>query len=78
MIKTEKRFRTFKEACLRSGISPSKMYKLTAGRQIRFFKPGGRIFFLDEDLDDYILKGEVTTVDQLVKETEQTLLNFKN
>ena len=48
------RFLSFKEATLYLGISKSTLYKLTALRQIRFYKPKGKIYFKEEDLLCYM------------------------
>lgn len=44
------KFLSFKEATIYLCISSSSLYKLTASRQIRFYKPKGKIYFKEEDL----------------------------
>lgn len=46
----QSKFLTFKEATIYLGISKSTLYKLTASKQIRFYKPKGKLFFKEEDL----------------------------
>jgi len=50
MNTNQTRFLSFKEATLYLGICPSTLYKLTASKQIRFYKPKGKIYFKEEDL----------------------------
>ena len=44
------KFLSFKEATIHLCISSSTLYKLTASKQIKFYKPKGKIFFKEEDL----------------------------
>lgn len=47
------------EAAEYLGIPKGSLYKLTSKRKITHYKPtGGRIFFLQEDLDDFIRQGK--------------------
>ena len=39
------------------GYTKWSLYQLTGKRKIKFYKPGGRIFFLIKDLEDYIMSG---------------------
>ena len=48
------KFLSFKEATIYLCISSSTLYKLTASRQIRFYKPKGKLYFLDEDLLNFM------------------------
>ncbi|MBF6641666.1 helix-turn-helix domain-containing protein [Flavobacterium sp. J49] len=50
MNTNQSKFLTFKEATIYLGISKSTLYKLTASKQIRFYKPKGKLFFKEEDL----------------------------
>jgi excisionase family DNA binding protein len=50
MNTNQTRFLNFKEAATYLCISSSTLYKLTASKQIQFYKPKGKIFFKDEDL----------------------------
>ena len=47
-------FLSFKEAVAYLGISKSTLYKLTSSKQIRFYKPKGKIFFKQEDLVSFM------------------------
>jgi excisionase family DNA binding protein len=53
-------FLSFKEAVAYLGISSSTLYKLTSTKQIKFYKPKGKIFFKKEDLTIYITQSEVS------------------
>lgn len=46
----QSKFLSFKEATIYLGVSKSTLYKLTASKQIRFYKPKGKLFFMEEDL----------------------------
>jgi len=49
---------TLNEAADYLGLSTSFVYKLTASCRLTHYKPsGGRLYFLREDLDAYILRG---------------------
>ncbi len=50
----ENKFLSFKEAVTYLGISKSTLYKLTSSKQIRFYKPKGKIFFKQEDLESFM------------------------
>jgi excisionase family DNA binding protein len=50
MNTNQTKFLSFKEATIYLGISKSTLYKLVASKQIRFYKPKGKLFFKEEDL----------------------------
>lgn len=54
MNKQENEFLTSKEAADFLLISKSTLYKLTSSKEIKFYKPKGKIFFKKEDLINYI------------------------
>lgn len=50
---------TLDEACSFLNISKSNMYKMTSTNQINFYQPRGKkIYFLEKDLIEWILKGK--------------------
>jgi excisionase family DNA binding protein len=53
-MSNETKFLSFKEAVTYLGISKSTLYKLTSSKQIRFYKPKGKIFFKQEDLVSFM------------------------
>lgn len=60
MKQEEIEFLSFKEAVAYLGTSKSFLYKKTSTKQIKFYKPNGKIFFKKEDLKTYITQGEVS------------------
>ena len=48
-----------KEASQYLGVSRQFLYGLTMKKQIKHYKPTGKIFFLESDLDDWIQAGVV-------------------
>lgn len=61
MINEENEFLNFKDAVAYLSISASLLYKLTSSKQIKFYKPRGKLFFKKEDLRSYITKSEVSS-----------------
>lgn len=48
------------EACNFLSCEPGHLYKLTSGRKVKYFKPGGKQnYFKREDLEAYILRNPV-------------------
>lgn len=57
------------EACEYLGVSKSTMYKLTSTRTISFKKPnGGKIYFYEDDLIQWIEKKTYSTKESMIKE----------
>jgi excisionase family DNA binding protein len=57
MVISNKEVLTLDEVCEYTGLSHSTIYKLTADRKIRFYKPQGKIIFIKkEDLIDWLLR----------------------
>ena len=44
-----------KEAAKRMGVSASKLYQLASERKVAHFRIGGKIVFLESDLEAYLL-----------------------
>ena len=53
---------TVAQAAKRIGISPSKLYQLTAARAIAHYRVGGKILFSDADVDAYLTSCRVGAV----------------
>lgn len=67
----EKNVLTFNEACQYAGLSKSTMYKMTMNRIIKHSKPTGkRIYFKKEDLDAFLTRNEVSSIDEIKTEAE--------
>ena len=49
-----------------TGFSLKQVYKLTSTRQIPHYKPSGRkLFFKKDEIDSWIEKGRVKTINEL-------------
>ncbi len=58
--KVEDRAMDISRAAEYLGISRAWLYKLTSNRRITFYKPGGKkLYFLPEDLDEYLQQNRV-------------------
>ena len=63
---TTKPHLNFSEACDYLGFSQSYLYKLTMRREVPFYKPSGKkLFFLKQELDDWITSNPVVTAEQI-------------
>lgn len=69
-----KKFLKLEEASQLLGMSKSKLYKLTSSNEIPYYKPGGIIYFLESELEDWILKSRV---DSRKEKREKLLNNYK-
>lgn len=58
----------FEQACKLTGYKESYMYKLTSSRQIPFYKRGKRIWFVQQELNAWLLSNPVKTSEQLERE----------
>lgn len=69
-----KEYLTVKEASVYLGISISAMHKITARRELNFYKPGGKIILIKrKDIDLWIEKGKVTTAEDLLRQSTNYL-----
>ena len=69
----QKEVLNFSEGCLYVGLSESDMYKKTSAGHLPFYKPNGKkIYFKRQDLDEWILKNRIQSVDEL----SQNMNNF--
>lgn len=60
------------------GLSKTYLYKLIHEKKIPCFKPnGGKVFFKQEDLDNYIFRNRVSADYELKEKAEQLLANKK-
>lgn len=54
----QKEYLSLKEACRYMNVSESMLYKLTAGAQIPYFKPNGKLlYFRRDDLNAWMSRG---------------------
>jgi len=73
MATKENEFLDFKEATAFLGISKSTLYKLTSSKEIKFYKPRGKLFFKKEHLIEFVTnpKQSVNNINtENVKEVE--------
>ncbi|MBV7270142.1 helix-turn-helix domain-containing protein [Winogradskyella luteola] len=60
---------SFREALIYLDVSESFLYKLTSKGAIEFTKPnGGKLYFKKSDLDNWMMKNESTSKEQLEQE----------
>ncbi len=65
----------FNEAGQYLGLSKSYLYKLTSKRQIPFFKPQlKKIFFKRVDLDAWLLRNPIESIDQIEEQAANYLI----
>jgi len=70
-----KKVLTLNEACEFSGLKKQFMYKLTSSRQVPHFKPRGKAIYFDrEQLEAWLLSGEVKTADQISHDGDKYLI----
>ena len=56
--KGECRLLTFKEAADFLGCSDSLLYKLTSEKLIPCYKPRGRLYFFQHELEEWVVRGK--------------------
>jgi excisionase family DNA binding protein len=65
----EKNILTVDEVVNYTGFSQKQIYKLTSTRQIPHYKPSGRkLFFKKNEIDEWITRGRIDTLDDLSNE----------
>ena len=63
---SSKKYFSIEEAAEYIGISKSTLYKHTAGGQIPFYKPNGKLItFSKDDLDKWLLKTRIPSNEEL-------------
>lgn len=69
LLLSNKKVLTFEEACEYTGIKASYMYKLTSSQSIPHSKPNGKVIFFDkEKLDDWLLRNESKSKQEIKQE----------
>lgn len=64
-----KKVLTFEEFCAYAGISKSFGYKLTSTNQIEFFRPHGKLIFLEKaSVDQWLLRNRVKSREEIESE----------
>ena len=65
---------TLAELSLYLGQSKSSIYQLTSKKKIPFYTPGGKkCYFRKSEIDNWIFKNKVNSVDQVDQEVESYL-----
>ena len=74
----EKNVLTLDEVSEYAGLSKSYVYKLTASRMIPHYKPRGKLlFFKKQELDEWLLSGRVTPVNETEQAAYEYIMNQK-
>jgi len=61
-----------------TGFSKSHIYKLTHGRKIPFYCPGGKmVFFKKDEVDIWLLKNRKSTADEIENQAQKYSLTRK-
>lgn len=70
-------FLTLEEAANFLSISNSALYKKTSNKEIPYYVPGGKkIYFKKADLENWILKSKVNSIEEIETSTENYLTNL--
>jgi excisionase family DNA binding protein len=65
-----KKVLTFEEFCTYAGISSSFGYKLTSNNEISFFRPHGKLIYLErEAVDAWLLRNKIKSREEIELET---------
>lgn len=71
---SEAKYLTAKETANYIGVSVNYLYKLTSGHKIPFYNPTPRkLIFKRSDLDEWIERSRVATIDELESIAETTI-----
>jgi len=74
-----KRIYTMKEASIVAGVSISLIQKLVASNQIIHSKPNGKLIFIRRrDLEQFLMRNRINSVDEVDTIVANNLLNLKN
>jgi len=55
-----------KEACKYTGLSKSKLYKISSNQKIAVSKPEGTLYFKRQDLDAYMLSNYIPSREDVI------------
>ncbi|WP_422359100.1 helix-turn-helix transcriptional regulator [Reichenbachiella sp.] len=76
MVVGHKEVLTFQDVLMYTGLSESKLYKLTSLGEIPYFKPtGGKLFFRRDELIDWLLT--TRTDNRVERESEKILARIR-
>ena len=69
LLCSQKSVLNFEDVALLTGLSKSHLYKLTSTGKIPHYKPNGKyIFFERVEIEQWLLKNRVKTVDEIEEE----------
>jgi len=67
-IHTSKNVMSINQLCEYCGFAKSYVYKQTSTREIPHYKKGKRLYFKKTEIDDWLLKTKVKTMDEIQRE----------
>jgi len=74
-----KRIYTMTEASIVAGVSISLIQKLVASNQIIHSKPNGKLIFIRRrDLEKFLMRNRISSIDEVDTIVANNLLNLKN
>lgn len=60
------------EVALLTGLSKSKLYKMTCGHQIPHYKPNGKQMYFDRmEIEDWMRQNRVSTDDEIAQKADE-------
>lgn len=66
MLLSQKKVLTFDEAAAFIGISKSHLYKLTMKNSLPFYRPRGKMIYMDRaELENWLLQNRITPADEI-------------
>lgn len=73
ILSTQKNVLTIDEVCVLTGLSKSHLYKLTMRQQIPHYKQAKHLYFEREEVEQWLRKHPVFTMDQIVDKASDYL-----
>jgi excisionase family DNA binding protein len=68
LLLSQKKVLNLDEVAVLTGLSKSHLYKLTSNGKIPHYKPGKFIFFERAEIEDWLLRNRIKTVDEIEAE----------
>lgn len=69
---------TIDEAAKYVYMAKSTLYKMTAGRNIPHFKRGRKVYFRKSELDEWLTKNKITTMEEIDQRANDYILKKRN
>lgn len=71
LLSNSKQVLTFEEFCEYAGISKSHGYKLTCNRDLPFYRPHGKLIYIEKsDIDKFLRQNRVKSVSEIKDELD--------